>query len=121
VPCGGTAGTALAHLGCSSSVREMYPFSHALHGDVFMSPDRVERSRWKGWQAYRRGLATNLKRLGVPDTVIQAILRHEDVSTTQRFYIKTVREDVTSAMKQLEAQIACTAVVQQKPPSNLVN
>ena len=53
--------------------------------------------------------------------MIQAILRHEDVSTTQRFYIKTVREDVTSAMKQLEAQIACTAVVQQKPPSNLVN
>jgi integrase len=99
----------------------MYPFSHALHGDVFMSPDRGERPRWKGWQAYRRGLATNLKRLGVPDTVIQAILRHEDVSTTQRFYIKTVREDVTSAMKQLEAQIACTAVVQQKPPSNLVN
>ncbi|HLM80709.1 MAG TPA: hypothetical protein VK302_08755 [Terriglobales bacterium] len=44
-------------------------------------------------------MATNLKRLGVPDTVIQAILRHEDVSTTQRFYIKTVREDVTSAMK----------------------
>ena len=77
--------------------------------------------KWKGWQAYRRGLATNLKRLGVPDTVIQAILRHEDVKTTQRFYIKTVREDVTTAMKQLEAQIACTAVVQQKPPSNLVN
>jgi integrase len=77
--------------------------------------------KWKGWQAYRRGLATNLKRLGVPDTVIQAILRHEDVSTTQRFYIKTVREDVTTAMKQLEAKIACTAVVQQQPPSNLVN
>jgi integrase len=76
---------------------------------------------WKGWQAYRRGLATNLKRLGVPDTVIQAILRHEDVSTTQRFYIKTVRADVTTAMKQLEAQIACTAFVQQKPVSDLVN
>jgi len=76
---------------------------------------------WKGWQAYRRGLATNLKRLGIPDTVIQAILRHEDVSTTQRFYIKTVREDVTAAMKQLEAQVACTAVVQRQPPSDLVN
>jgi integrase len=66
-------------------------------------------------------LATNLKRFGIPDTVIQAILRHEDVSTTQRFYIKTVREDVTAAMKQLEAQIACTAVAQQQPPSDLVN
>ncbi len=29
---------------------------------------------WKGWQAYRRGLATNLKELGVPDTTIQCIL-----------------------------------------------
>jgi integrase len=46
--------------------------------------------KWKGWHAYRRGLATNLHKLGVPDKVIQAILRHEDVSTTQRSYIKTV-------------------------------
>jgi hypothetical protein len=33
---------------------------------------------WKGWQVYRRGLATNLKELGVPDTTIQCILRHEN-------------------------------------------
>jgi integrase len=68
---------------------------------------------WKGWYAYRRGLATNLYELGVPDKVIQAILRHEDVSTTQRSYIKTVPEVVTNAMKQLEARIARAAVVQQ--------
>ena len=76
---------------------------------------------WKGWHAYRRGLATNLHELGVPDIVIQAILRHEDVSTTQRSYIKTVPEVVTAAMKRLEAQIACTALVQQESPSGLVN
>ena len=40
--------------------------------------------KWKGWHAYRRGLATNLHELGVPDKVIQAILRREDVKTTQR-------------------------------------
>jgi integrase len=68
---------------------------------------------WKGWYAYRRGLATNLYELGVPDKVIQAILRHEDVSTMQRSYIKTVPEVVTNAMKQLEARIARAAVVQQ--------
>ncbi len=68
---------------------------------------------WKGWHAYRRGLATNLHDLGVPDKVIQAILRHEDVSTTQRSYIKTVPQVVTDAMKQLEAKIARAAVVQQ--------
>jgi hypothetical protein len=53
--------------------------------------------------------------------VIQAILRHEDIRTTQRSYIKTVPQVVTAVMKRLESQVACTAVVQQKPPSDLVN
>jgi integrase len=57
----------------------------------------------------------------VPDIVIQAILRHEDIRTTQRSYLKTVPRVVTAAMKRLEAQIACAAVVQQRPPSDLVN
>jgi integrase len=77
--------------------------------------------KWNGWHAYRRGLATNLHELGVPDIVIQAILRHEDIRTTQRSYIKTVPQVVTAAMKRLESRVACTALVQQKPPSNLVN
>ena len=76
---------------------------------------------WKGWHAYRRGLATNLHELGVPDIVIQAILRHEDIRATQRSYIKTVPRVVSAAMKRLESQVACTAVVQETPPSNLVN
>lgn len=69
--------------------------------------------KWKGWHAYRRGLATNLHELGIPDKVIQAILRHEDVKTTQRSYIKTVPSVVTEAMKRLEEKIACAADVQQ--------
>ncbi|WP_263378480.1 site-specific integrase [Granulicella paludicola] len=69
---------------------------------------------WKGWQAYRRGLATNLKELGVEDTTIQCILRHENVSTTQRFYIKTAPRVAQEAMRILEEKIACTAVVQQR-------
>ena len=48
-----------------------------------------------------------------PESVAQAILRHEDVSTTQRSYIKTVPQVVTDAMNQLEARIARAAVVQQ--------
>jgi integrase len=74
---------------------------------------KANRLKWKGWHAYRRGLATNLHELGVPDKVIQAILRHEDVSTTQRSYIKTVPQVVTEGMNQLEAKIARAAVVQQ--------
>jgi integrase len=95
--------------------------------------------KWKGWHAYRRSLATNLHELGVPDIVIQTpqngkfvfvlnvadgtqvILRHEDIRMTQRSYIKTVPRVVSAAMKRLESQVACTAVVQEMPPSNLVN
>jgi len=73
----------------------------------------VEPSTPAANNGYRLGLATNLHELGVPDKVIQAILRHEDVSTTQRSYIKTVHEVVTNAMKQQEARIARAAVVQQ--------
>jgi integrase len=57
---------------------------------------------WHGWNAFRRGLATNLHRLGVPDKVIQIILRHANVSVTQRCYIKTADPDAVSAMQKLE-------------------
>ena len=42
--------------------------------------------KWWGWHAFRRGLATNLHRLGVPDKTIQAILRHANISTTLNNY-----------------------------------
>jgi integrase len=57
---------------------------------------------WHGWHAFRRGLATNLNRLGVQDKVNQAILRHSNVSVTQRAYIKTVDSDAVNAMQKLE-------------------
>jgi integrase len=57
---------------------------------------------WHGWNAFRRGMATNLHRLGVPDKVIQAILRHSSVGVTQACYIKTVDSDVVMAMQKLE-------------------
>ena len=43
---------------------------------------------WYGLHAFRRGLATNLHALGIADIVIQAILRHSDVSVTRLAYIK---------------------------------
>jgi hypothetical protein len=33
---------------------------------------------WHGWYGFRRGLASNLNRLGVDDSVIQRILRHSN-------------------------------------------
>ena len=61
---------------------------------------------WHGWHAARRGLGSNLYRLGVPDMVIQRILRHANVSTTATYYIKTAAVDVRSAMTKLENHIA---------------
>jgi len=64
--------------------------------------------QWHGWHACRRGLATNLKEMGcVDDVTIQAILRHQDVRTTQRFYIKTAAATVQNAMHQFGEKIGC--------------
>ena len=49
---------------------------------------------WHGWHAARRGLGTNLYRLGVAEKTIQAILRHANVSTTNTFYIKSAADDM---------------------------
>jgi integrase len=59
---------------------------------------------WSGWHGFRRGLATNLFELGVNETTIQAILRHSDVETTRKHYIKknVVPEESKNAMKRLE-------------------
>lgn len=58
--------------------------------------------KWRGWHAARRGLGSNLYALGVPEKVIQQILRHANVSTTATYYIKTVPAQVTDAMERLE-------------------
>ncbi len=60
---------------------------------------------WHGWHAFRRGLATNLHRLGVSDKTIQRILRHANVAVTQAAYIKTVDADVAAAMRSLERSL----------------
>jgi integrase len=60
---------------------------------------------WYGWHAARRGLGSNLYRLGVSDMVIQRILRHANVSTTATYYIKTAAGDVRDAMAKLEVNM----------------
>jgi len=65
---------------------------------------------WKGRHAYRRGLATNLKKLGVEDTTIQCILGHENGSTIPRLNIKTAPRVAQGVMRILEEKISSTAV-----------
>lgn len=74
-----------------------------------LSEHKFERDKslpeWHGWHAARRGLGTNLYRLGVPEKTIQAILRHANVSTTNTYYIKTAAADAQAAMAKLENEI----------------
>jgi len=79
---------------------------------------KIKGIEWHGWHAFRRGLATNLNRLGVDDSVIQAILRHSSVTVTQEHYIKTVRTDAVNALQQfenaLENSLTCATVRQNE-------
>ena len=58
---------------------------------------------WHGYHAFRRGLATTLYSLNVPELVIQRILRHKPGSpVTREHYIKPITSDVLNAMERLE-------------------
>ena len=82
----------------------------------------VRFPEWQGWHAARRGLGSNLYRLGVPDMVIQRILRHANVSTTATYYIKTAADDVRNAMTKLESHITAAQATHgdtRREPSNV--
>ena len=64
--------------------------------------------RWLGWHAARRGLGSNLYALGVPEKVIQDILRHAHVTTTSTYYVKTVPGQVSDAMGKLQQALPAT-------------
>ena len=84
--------------------------SHQTENHPYKRDSRVPE--WHGWHAARRGLGSNLYRLGVPDIVIQRILRHANVSTTATYYIKTAADDVRKAMTKLENRILEGSLVQ---------
>ena len=77
----------------------------ALAADVIVPLVTKAGIQWHGWHAFRRGLATNLHRLGVSDKTIQRILRHANVAVTQGCYIKTADSEVTAAMQQFERSL----------------
>jgi len=64
---------------------------------------------WRGWHAFRRGLATNLHDLGVDDHTIKAILRHSSVTVTQRSYIKSLPKHSIDAMNTFDELAGATA------------
>src|SRR5450755_3308481 len=82
------------------------PFNmDALSRDVIVPLATKAGVQWHGWHAFRRGLATNLYRLGVSDKIIQRILRQANVAVTQNCYIKTLDSDAVEAMQQFERSL----------------
>jgi integrase len=81
--------------------------------------------QWVGWHGFRRGLASNLNRIGVDDSVIQAILRHSTVAITQACYIKTAKQDAVAAMRQLSVAVKancsplCSPDVEHRRPTTV--
>lgn len=61
---------------------------------------------WRGWHAFRRGLATNLHDLGIDDHTIKAILRHSSVTVTQRSYIKALPKQSVAAMRAFDSSVS---------------
>jgi hypothetical protein len=62
----------------------------------------------KSWHEVPEDDASNLNRLGVDDSVIQRILRHSTVATTQNHYIKTASPDAIAAMRQFSEALLCS-------------
>lgn len=103
--------------------------SQAQHAGADHPFTRDERlPQWHGWHAARRGLGSNLYALGVPEKVIQQILRHANVSTTSTYYIKTVPAQVADAMEKLQDSLPdslsvndLATVALKAPASSAVN
>ena len=82
------------------------PFNmDALARDVIVPLATSAGIQWYGWHAFRRGLATNLHRLGISDKTIQRILRQANVGVTQNCYIKTADSDASEAMQQFQRSL----------------
>jgi integrase len=58
---------------------------------------------WCGWHGFRRGLSTSLYEMGVDARTRQAILRHANLSITEKFYTKAVSAVSQDAMAKIEA------------------
>jgi integrase len=95
-----------AHSSCPESVRGLPQVGRRMRSESAHKHERdASLPGWRGWHACRRGLNSNLYRLGVPDVVIQRILRQANLTTTTGCYIATAAPDFRNAMMKLEQSI----------------
>lgn len=73
---------------------------------VEYSEEVEELVQFKGWHAFRRSLATNLMSCGVAPRIIQAILRHSDVTTTMNIYVQPPSAESREALDKIAQMLA---------------
>lgn len=59
--------------------------------------------KWQGWYSLRRGVATTLAGLTKDGMASKGLLRHTNLATTTRHYVKDVPENTLAAMILLES------------------
>ncbi len=73
-----------------------------------IKPALAGRVEWRGFHGFRRGLASNLLGVGVNPKLIQAILRHSDITTTLELYAMVPDNETRQALEKLELKFSAT-------------
>jgi integrase len=73
----------------------------SLYRRQMRAPLKAAGFEWEGWHGFRRGLATNLERIGVRETIAAMVLRHSNDRVTRKHYIKPPSVEAVSAMRRL--------------------
>jgi integrase len=63
---------------------------------------------WEGWHGFRLGLATNLERIGVRESIAAMVLRHTNDRVTRKHYIKPPSIEAVMTMRQLSETLTRT-------------
>jgi len=73
----------------------------SLYRRQMREPLKRANIEWEGWHGFRRGLATNLERIGVRESIAAMILRHANDRVTRKHYIKPPSLEAIAAMRRL--------------------
>lgn len=88
----------------------------ALAADVIVPVLTKAGVQWHGWHAYRRGLATNPHRLGVPDKIIQRSgtrTWRSRRAATSRLQTPTLRRQCSNLGDLSNMHLICTSQVRE--------
>jgi integrase len=79
--------------------------------------ERLEQAgiEWEGWHGFRRGLATNLERIGVRESIAAMILRQTNERVTRKHYIKPPSIEARAAMRPLSEAFSNVGSVKVLP------